>query len=1150
MNNNIKKDKNVRKTKNKIEEFDEPLEQPGKIFLAEIHGSAQRLLKIRKLSKYIRFCKCCLLPSETTGIVIPYSCLDNKKDFGLGIFLYFHYIKFCMLITFISLCLSSIPTMVFSIRYSNDLTEHCRLYYNTDNKDNINITNDTNIINNSNDLNLNNDLFTKTDYCLKYLSKNNVNKSFISLDTIIFSDWILKMSSDNINNYYNIFVNNKDIDNKKNIINKIIIDYSFVYFLTGITLLIINFFYVHYFNVLNQADDFEDISPSDFTILVHGVKRPKDNKNIPRKEYLMTLINEISHNYFTLEVHQIIPCYNLVELYKLTKKVFEDKTKIYHVHNFKRQKDLRKKYKYWFGEKQTVNNINMIQNDKDNINTNGSGTNLNINNAIIRNTSQIQILDKNENNINNNNQDYPLNYYTRYCWLIMATPLKKLQDRINKNKERINEIEKDIIENPSKYNCGTYFVVFKYIKMRDKIYDFFPTSIFSKLIMRIKYFFQNIIFSSCVNEKSKRLNYLKLSFTVEHATEAYEVLWKNLGYSQKEKYFYLIISIIVTLLLVGLSLCIVLILNHVQYELTENDTKKNFLRYFLSFLISIFIAITNALGKEILNKVTSKFETIETKTGYYISLSAKFTFFTFINTAIVPLLSNYIRKKWGNNEILLNNVLMIFITNITLTPFLFYISPDLCLKIYRRAKARLDLEGVSLEDSLYTQGELNSIFENPKMDLCYKYSFLANILLTSLFYMSIFPLGTVFSLVALILSYFLETYYLRYYKRPEVLNPRLCKFFIHNFKIVISVFFIGNYIFFSSIDEYHKLNWSFFNFIFFIVVGLVPYHSFEINFLGTTEGEAKKGSYEDYELMFPTDYEKQNPLTKKKAMIKYFKKLEQMNLIDKYQSDYLINNTNKESIMDGFYKTTKNTANILNSYEFQRQFLKLKKKYKYIKKIRQRKILLSSQKDTSSVKEHINDNNDLIINENKLQTIKTIKTLTNINEVHAKDKEDNSSGNEDEYNDKFDGYDVHTIMGLHKARKRKTSQYMRRTLFQQIKNEGIYDESEEENEDDSYESEDNTTNNFILNNKKEKFDFSLVPQNTMKTENSLASNFIKKSRKGSDLSLYSIKTNFKDKDKNTDIKRNGTKNDNIFLINQSLNKISIGNNRYSNNFQE
>ena len=83
MSINIQKENYSKKRKNKIEEFDEPLEQPGRIFLAEIHGSAQRLLKIRKLSKYIRFCKCCLLPSETTGVVIPYSCLDDKKNFGL-----------------------------------------------------------------------------------------------------------------------------------------------------------------------------------------------------------------------------------------------------------------------------------------------------------------------------------------------------------------------------------------------------------------------------------------------------------------------------------------------------------------------------------------------------------------------------------------------------------------------------------------------------------------------------------------------------------------------------------------------------------------------------------------------------------------------------------------------------------------------------------------------------------------------------------------------------------------------------------------------------------------------------------------------------------------------------------------------------------
>jgi hypothetical protein len=174
------------KQKPKIEEFDEPLEHPGKIFLAEIHGSAQRLLKIKKLSKYIRFCKCCLLPSETTGLVTPYSCLDNKRDFGLGIFLYFQFIKFCILIAFISLCLASIPTMVFSIRYTNDLIDHCDIYY-IDKKVNKEINS------NNNTLFLNEFFHTSSEYCLKYLSsdedKNN-NKSIIGLDKIISSDWI------------------------------------------------------------------------------------------------------------------------------------------------------------------------------------------------------------------------------------------------------------------------------------------------------------------------------------------------------------------------------------------------------------------------------------------------------------------------------------------------------------------------------------------------------------------------------------------------------------------------------------------------------------------------------------------------------------------------------------------------------------------------------------------------------------------------------------------------------------------------------------------------------------------------------------------------------------------------------------------------
>ena len=1005
----------------RIEKFDEPLEQPGKIFLAEIHGSAQRLLKVKKLSKYIRFCQCCLLPSETPGVVMPYTCLDNRKDFGLGIHLYFHYILFCLIITFVSFCLSSIPTMVFSIRYSNHLRDHCRMYYH-----NSNIT-----VNNSIYM-FNPQFITNNSNCIKYLSENNdVARS--DLSSIIQTDWVLKMSTDNLKNYFSIF------NAKSDIINSVLLNFSFLYFLTSITLLIINFFYIHYVNTLTDKEDYEETSPRDYTILVHGVERVKDSKEITRKENLRNMLNEISNNYFRLDIHDIIPCYNLVQLYKLSKKVFEDRVKIYHAHNFKKQKDLHEKYLQMNAKKIGPTHYQVPLKGFDDPNkrvnstfklTESSFYNLNKNNNFEDNKSVQEIY--HENN---------LNYYKKFFCYINATPLKKIEERMNKNKEKIKEIEKDLYANPDKYNCGTYFVVFKYISMRDQIYSFFPTNFSSKVFLRIKYFFQNIICGACTSEKTKRTNYLRKAFTIEHATEAYEVLWQNLGYTLKERYFYLLLSVVVTIVLMGVSLCIVIGLNEAQYKISKNGANKNFLRYFLSFLISISIAIINSLGRKVLKIITKNFEAIETRTDYYISLSIKISIFTFINTAIIPLLSNYMRGEWGNNDILINNILMIFITNITLTPFTFFFSVPLCVKISRRAKARLDLEGVPTADSKYTQGQLNKIFENPNMELSYKYSYLTNTLLTSLFYMSIFPLGTVFCIVALVLCYYFEIFYLGFYKRPELLNSRLCKFFIQNFKIVISVFCIGNYVFLSSINEHYRKNWSLINLILFIIIAFIPYHSARINFLGTTEGEASKGSYEDYALMFPTDYEKENPLTKKRGMIKHFNKLREMNLIDKYQCEYLIKNLQKENTMDNYYKTSRNVGKILSSYEFQRQFVKLKRKYKFIKEVRRKQSILNKY-DINLEDEFRKRGLSTHSRFSQHKTKSGRRKSTLVSNINNNDDESNLGVNKNN--------EVNMLADIGKINnRRRTSTYMRQTLFKRIKDEGIYSESEEESESDS-----------------------------------------------------------------------------------------------------
>ena len=439
-----------------IEEFDEPLSQPGKLFLAQIHGSAQRLLKVKKLSKYIRFCKCCLLPSETPGLVMPYTCLDKREDFGLGIQLYFNYIKFCIIISFVDLFLSSIPTMVFSRRYANDLEDHCRIYYN-DRNSSVSVYPNAQYYP---------ELITRNEDCIKYLDKDRDDDYNVDLTDEIEADWIIKLSADNTINYYNIF---KEHAPDPDDITDVLFDYSLIYFITSITLLIINYIDINYIHLLFAKEDFESTSPRDFTLLIHHVETPNNYNNMTKIQYLNEILNEISKHYFQFYIYQIIPCYNLTELYKLTQDVFEDRTKIYHAYNFKRQKNLHEEYLKSNGETKTNKKTKNLKKD------------MNYNSQISQKVNEVN----NNNYFNRLNQsndfilhDNNINYYKKYLCHIKATPLNEIERRIFENKKKIAKIEKDLEENPDKYSSGTYFLVFKYISMRDKFYDFFPTNLF------------------------------------------------------------------------------------------------------------------------------------------------------------------------------------------------------------------------------------------------------------------------------------------------------------------------------------------------------------------------------------------------------------------------------------------------------------------------------------------------------------------------------------------------------------------------------------------------------------------------------------------------------------------------------------------------
>ena len=815
----------------------EPLEEPGSIYQAEVHGSAQRLLNVHRITKYVKFCRCCCLPQQTTSVVVPFNCIDNKLDYGLGIYLYFYYIKFCIIMSIIIICLSSIPSMLFSLGYTNEIKKYCNKltekYNNTETEIPIDLVTNCSIF---------------TDIGTIYSISSFIKMSFFS-----------QMSASNIRYYRRIFSYNITGDDKYKTIDNVIIYFPFMYLLTGITVIIANILLNLHVNLLVGYENYKRTTPSDYTILIHGVPPPKEGENLQDK--LKKIVEEVSIiTGVHLEIYQIIPCLKFGEIYEKAKIKYEEETKLYHVYNLEKQKQLNRSKNY---------------------------------------------LESSDN----------LHYFHTLGCINTKTSIIDIKEKIDKIKKEVNEKYNDLKANPIKYNGGTFFLVFSKISMQEAFYDFYPHSYASKLILIIRYFLECVLFSYFVSDAEKKIIRMKLRIDVIHAAEAYEVQWENMGYSRIKRNLYAILSGLATTSLIAIVFLVIYGLNYLSYAVTMKKwAVSSYLVTLISLIISIFISISSQIGYYLLEKLTY-LEKIEYRTDYIVSYSLKITLFDFIITGLLPVISHYLKGGLGNNDLLYNNVLMIFICNVFLPPVIFYYSPTLAFKTVARAKARLDLFKKKLENSTYTQRELNELFENPSINIYYKYSYVTNIIFNSVFYLPIFPLGMVIGCLALIFTYLSEFCYLGSYKRPEVLNSSLNKFYIGNFKWSMFIFVVGDYIFIGTISKSLAIGMPMIILIIFFLICVIPLQSMNFNFMGISEGDSKKVSYEQNSIFFSNDYEKLNPSTRIEGFIKYFNNLVTKKIISESDCGKILKKIKSVDNIDAYLKLVRNIDNYSSSQE-------------------------------------------------------------------------------------------------------------------------------------------------------------------------------------------------------------------------------------------
>ena len=290
------------------------------------------------------------------------------------------------------------------------------------------------------------------------------------------------------------------------------------------------------------------------------------------------------------------------------------------------------------------------------------------------------------------------------------------------------------------------------------------------------------------------------------------------------------------------------------------------------------------------------------------------TLFSFLNSAVIPIVCELVINKSNGYQFLINNMLMKFLVNAFVTTIMWTVNVGCVLKLFRQCL-------IERKDKInYNQKELNELYELQSINIAAKYSYLVKTVLMSFFFASIFPLGFFISLIGLIFAYWLEKYnFSKMYKKPEKLDKQIAEYYITYFFIIFYAFGLGSFHFLIGVMGYFDLIfhdiWITTILIFSNILLFIPFHLWlKKDFLKLKESDMHKKTYDDMYLYFVNDYERANPMTSIEGEMRYLDKLEGKYKINKKEKDKRMKKIKEENQIK-FYLQKQRLSRILNIKE-------------------------------------------------------------------------------------------------------------------------------------------------------------------------------------------------------------------------------------------
>jgi hypothetical protein len=275
--------------------------------------------------------------------------------------------------------------------------------------------------------------------------------------------------------------------------------------------------------------------------------------------------------------------------------------------------------------------------------------------------------------------------------------LSEIIDEKRDLEKKLQELLEETKTLTEKNFSGVVFITFNTIEEHENFLKPYPKNTIMSFcinIKNLKYF----CCCCCVNKNKRKNFFLKRNISVEEAPEPEDVIFENLQVSSCERAVRILFIYIFSIIIMAICFFIILFLNNFQTKRNEKKGQLPLVKYGLSIAISLVISILNAIFQYLLENLTKKERQIS-MTNFYLSYSIKLTIFTFCTSAVIPLLSNYIFSG-AEYDLLVTNMLMLFLTNAFLTPFMWSINFEFLLK-----KIKLCL--LDKNQETYTQKELN-----------------------------------------------------------------------------------------------------------------------------------------------------------------------------------------------------------------------------------------------------------------------------------------------------------------------------------------------------------------------------------------------------------------------------------------------------------